>query len=219
MLDELRRRGWSVMGTEASEMAARHARDVLGLPVATQDVQELRLGEGSLDVVTLYHVLEHLPDARGCLQEVHRALKPGGIVVVAVPNLDSLEARWTGRGWFHLDPPRHQFHFSKRALLRMLRELGFEPVRVKRFSLEYGPYGMLQSLLNRMGFPQDFLYNALKKPEARLRNGTPRGRRVLAGIANVLALPLLAPVSFALHTIDALLGGGSCIEVQAVRGS
>ena len=216
MLAALRDRGWHCEGTELSEHAAQHARDVLGLEVHAGDLETRRLRNEAFDVVTLWHVLEHLPDARSCLERVRRCITPNGLLIVAVPNLESLEARLGRRHWFHLDLPRHQSHFSRRTLERLLTEVGFTPVRTKGFSLEYGPYGMLQTLLNRIGFSHNLLYNALKAPGARLPSRLPRFSSALQLGATLLLLPLLGPLAAGLHLLDGLAFGGSCIEVHAV---
>ena len=74
----------------------------------------------------IWHVLEHLHDPKGALLEARRILRPGGRLVVAVPNFSSLQARWAGAAWFHLDLPRHLWHFPLAALRRLLADCGFE---------------------------------------------------------------------------------------------
>jgi len=180
------------------------------------DLATHRLPAAAFDVVTLWHVLEHVPDARSCLECARQCLKPDGRLIVAVPNIDSLEARLGGAHWFHLDLPRHQSHFSLRTLERLLADVGFTPVMTKRFSLEYGPYGMLQTLLNRMGFSHNLLYNALKAPGARAPWRLARWARALQLGAMAVLLPVLAPLAAALHLLDGLAFAGSCIEVHAI---
>lgn len=216
MLAALRDRGWRVRGTELSDWAARRARHVPRLDVHVGDISTLSPGDETFDVVTLWHVLEHLPDARDCLEHVRERIKPDGLLVVAVPNIDSLEARLGGPHWFHLDLPRHVSHLSVRTLDRLLRAVGFTPVKMKRFSLEYGPYGMLQTLLNRMDFAHNLLYNALKAPGARMHWPIGRWHGALQLGATLLLLPLLAPLAALLHLLDGLAFGGSCIEIHAV---
>src|SRR3954454_22183190 len=112
LLQKLRERGWEPQGTELSEEAASYARDRLGLPVSTNTLQDGDFPDGEFDLVILWHVLEHVHAPRAMLQEVSRILKPGGVLLVAVPNFGSWEARWRGPGWFHLDVPRHLTHFT-----------------------------------------------------------------------------------------------------------
>ena len=102
------------------------------------------------DQVLIWHVLEHLEQPRETLEEVRRILRPGGRLVVAVPNLASRQAAWSGAAWFHLDLPRHLYHFPLAALRRLLDETGFEPVSDHHFSLRQNPFGWIQSALNRV---------------------------------------------------------------------
>ena len=67
--------------------------------------------EGHPDQVIVWHVLEHLDEPRATVAEIRRITRPGGRLIVAVPNYSSLQARWAGAAWFHLDLPRHLHHF------------------------------------------------------------------------------------------------------------
>src|SRR5687768_2044001 len=120
LLNKLRQRGWDPQGTELSEEAATYARDRLDLPFTTETLEEAHFPDNEFDLVILWHVLEHVPDPRGTLREIGRVLKPGGTLLVAVPNFGSLEARSAGPGWFHLDVPRHLTHFTFRSLSEAL---------------------------------------------------------------------------------------------------
>ena len=98
MLAELAARGWRAVGVEASEAASRHAREVLGLGVRVGELASLRFPGASFDVVTLFHVLEHLVDPDSTLTEVRRLLTPNGRLLLEVPNLGSLQAQLGGGG-------------------------------------------------------------------------------------------------------------------------
>jgi 2-polyprenyl-3-methyl-5-hydroxy-6-metoxy-1,4-benzoquinol methylase len=130
LLDEARRRGWAVRGVEVSRFAADYARRELGLDVFTGTLEAARLPTAEFDVVVLYFVLEHLRDPVGTLREIHRVLKPGGLVSVAVPNVAGLYCRWRRRAWM-AERARHQRHFyefSPRTLRRMLAVAGLQVV-------------------------------------------------------------------------------------------
>jgi len=170
LLGELADRGFEVHGQEISAEAARGADPRAEIRIA-QSVAEADYADGSLDEVIIWHVFEHLPDPRGSLEAVHRALKPGGRLVIAVPNFESAQARWTGAAWFHLDLPRHLYHFPASALRRLLGEVGFEVLSEHHFSLRQNPFGWMQSVLNRFpGLPRNGLYALLHRRSA---NGPP----------------------------------------------
>jgi SAM-dependent methyltransferase len=109
-------------------------------------------------------VLEHLPNPRETLTEIRRILRPGGKLAVSVPNFSSIQARWAKAAWFHLDLPRHLFHFPLPALRQLLEDCGFECTSEHHFSLRQNPFGWVQSWLNRRpGLPRNGLYRLLKR--------------------------------------------------------
>jgi SAM-dependent methyltransferase len=124
-----REQGWQVQGVELSESAAASCRDRLGLPVVTGDLHAAALPAGQLDVVTLWNVFEHLFDPAATLVEIRRILVPGGLLVMAVPDAGSLDARIFGPRWAGYDVPRHLYTFDRLTLSRMLSQAGFKVVR------------------------------------------------------------------------------------------
>ncbi len=137
-LDAARRAGYAVEGTELSAHAAGRARARLGVPVHVGELAALGLPAAAYDVVTMWHVLEHVRDPLGDLREVARLLRPGGLAVVAVPNVESrvfdLAYRLVkGRRPSLFDPADrelHLSHFSARTLGAALAAAGLRPGRV-----------------------------------------------------------------------------------------
>ncbi|HEX8204746.1 MAG TPA: class I SAM-dependent methyltransferase [Solirubrobacteraceae bacterium] len=140
-----RRAGYDATGIEPSPRGVAAAREAYGVELAAVELGEAR-GEG-LDVVTAWHVLEHLDDPGAALDRIRSLLRPGGTLVVGVPNLASLQARLFGVRWFHLDLARHRVHFTPRGLHTLLRASGFDPVRTRHVLLEHNPLGMWLSLV------------------------------------------------------------------------
>ena len=215
-LSQLRDEGWATAGVEISETAAAQARAALGDSIFVGDVVEGPWEPESFDVVVLWHVLEHLPDPFAVLAKTRQLLRPGGLLVIAVPNLESLQALATGGRWFHLDVPRHYWHFGTRILTRLLEAKGFRIRNVSHFSLEQNPYGWLQSLLNRAGFPPNLLYDILKRRSAR-DVVHPFRRHPVASILLAPALVVAFPVSLVLTLVEAALRRGGTIEIYAER--
>jgi SAM-dependent methyltransferase len=106
----------NVFGIEPSPQASKIAREEFGLDVRTGTLESQYLGDSSVDTVLLSHVLEHLPSPRKTLNEIERVLKPGGSVVIWVPNARSLPARLLGRYWMGWDVPRHLYAFGPGSL-------------------------------------------------------------------------------------------------------
>jgi SAM-dependent methyltransferase len=117
--------GYEASGIEPSPAFARYAREQLGADVAHARLEELS-ASGSYDVITLWHVLEHLPDPLVGLQTLRRALEPNGALIVEVPNLAGSDARRLGPDWIHLDPEFHVSHFTASSLAGALEKADFE---------------------------------------------------------------------------------------------
>jgi 2-polyprenyl-3-methyl-5-hydroxy-6-metoxy-1,4-benzoquinol methylase len=118
---------WQVWGIELSLGAARQAR-ARGLDVVVARFEDIQLAAGSLDAVTLWDVLEHLPDPVDALGQIRAALRPGGHVFLNVPALDGWDARLFGAYWCGLDLPRHLTLFDRASMTRALAAAGLEAV-------------------------------------------------------------------------------------------
>jgi SAM-dependent methyltransferase len=214
LIDQMRSRGWRVRGTERSASAARQARDVFDLDVSAVDVDDLVSAGATYDAVVLWHVAEHLRAPAETVRGIERLLRPGGVLLVAVPNFGSPEARIGRAGWFHLDVPRHLVHFTRSTLTAILEDAGFRPVKVSYLVPEYDLFSFVQTVENRLGLPPNLLYDVLRRPEARLRRA--QSGRLQAGVAVGLAIPLsIAAVIVA--PIAAATRRSATIAVYAVR--
>lgn len=195
LLRAFRQAGWEVRGTEMSDGAARYPREVLGLPVDVGSLEDLALPAGHFDAVTLWHVLEHIPDPRVLLAAIHRVLRPGGALLVGVPNFGGWEARLTRDKWFHLDVPRHLAHLTRPTLTQALANAGFRPRSWSGFAPEYDAFSFVQSVLNRCGLRHNLLYNVLRGQRAKVLHGQPApawqvaATLLLAAPLGVLSLP------------------------------
>jgi len=129
-LHEMARSGsWEVEGVEPSPEAAARARQRLGLAVHVGRLEEVELPASVFDVVTMWNVLEHLHDPLASLRIVRRVLKPGGLFVFSIPNMESIEAKLFGRYWLGWDLPRHIHFFPRPVASSMLREAGLSLLR------------------------------------------------------------------------------------------
>ncbi len=134
---------WRVWGIEPGLAAARVARRQ-GLQVMVARFEDVRLSPGTLDAITLWDVLEHLPDPVAALTRARLALRPTGLVFLNVPVLDSLDARLFGPYWCGLDLPRHLTLFDHRSLAACLGAAGLDPVSMGHPT--GGHYSFTQSL-------------------------------------------------------------------------
>lgn len=125
--------GFRCAGTELSAYAARRVRQHYGVPVTAGPLRSGNRPDGSFDVITMWHVLEHLIDPRGDLDEARRLLRPGGVLFVAVPNRSSRLFNLVYRVMKGAEPPLytpqdkelHLFHFTSKSLRRLLESCGF----------------------------------------------------------------------------------------------
>lgn len=203
-----RHKGWQIAGIEQEAAPILKTERSLDFEVlAPEKLGEL--ADASFDAVTLWHVLEHVPDPRHTLREVFRLLRPGGSLVVEVPNFASWQALMGPAQWFHLDVPRHLVHFERDTLRAMLEAEGLEPQRWGTFSAEYDAFGMLQSLLNRLGPTQAWLFQLLI---GRRWPGTWRD----VAVTGIATLPL-AVVSTLVSIVAPWFGRGGVLRVVATK--
>ncbi len=133
------RRGWDVAGCEPNNWMASWGSDHYGIYICPGTIFEMDLDESTFDVVTLWDVLEHTPDPKGVLQECRRVLKPGGLLLVNYPDIDSFISRIMGRRWIFLLSV-HLYYFTPSTLRQILEETGFQVMKSKKHwqSLELG---------------------------------------------------------------------------------
>jgi SAM-dependent methyltransferase len=134
VLAAARHAGWRVQGVEPVADAARHAREQRGLDVSAATLPGSGLPERSFDVVSAFHVLEHMPDSLDFLSMLARWARPGGHVVVEVPNYDSAIRRHHGERWSSLRPLEHLVHFTPETLRGAFERAGLRPVRIRTAS-------------------------------------------------------------------------------------
>jgi SAM-dependent methyltransferase len=122
------RRGWKVLGCEPNRWLCEWGSKHYGIDLRPGTIFDLALADASQDVVSLWDVIEHVPDPTAVLRECRRIVKDGGLIVVNVPDSDSWIAKAMGRRWVFLLSV-HLYYFTFASLERMLRSTGFEVVR------------------------------------------------------------------------------------------
>jgi len=127
-LAEAGRAGFDPLGIEPEPSTAEEARRRSGAEVLVGWAEEVELPPASVDVVCLWHVLEHIPQPRKVLEALHQSLKPGGRFFCEVPNAGSVMARRQGERWDYLDPGHHVGFYSPHTLREALTSTGYEDV-------------------------------------------------------------------------------------------
>lgn len=193
----------------------RRGRDAVGLEREAdgEAIRDARLAEidGQWAAVVFWHSLEHLPEPRADLDRAIDLLAPRGVMTIAIPNADSLQARLFGDRWLALDLPRHLTHIPARALIGHLRGRGLELDRVSHWRGGQVFFGWLDGLVGLSpGRPS--LYDAVRRPAARFTAQDDRRRSTT--LATAL---LLAPLAALGTLIEILAGRAGTIYVEARR--
>ena len=186
--------------TRVCQQASRRGQ----LALIAGRIEHAPFASRAFDVITLWHTLEHTASPRRALEEARRLLHApaaipesqvagappaaNGVLMLETPNVQSIQARFFGRYWFHLDAPRHRFHFTPATLEAYLRACGFREVRLRHLPSSVGITGSIQALFDRL----------TKRRSAGLRESR---------LLQALVWPLAA--------LEALVGRGGCVQVSA----
>lgn len=197
----LRERGHRAAGLDFSCDAAVIAWRRNGVPVVCASLSRAPFADNSCAAVTMFHVLEHLYEPGSYLESAHRLLKPGGRLVVQVPNAASWQFFLLGEKWTGLDVPRHLIDFRTRDLETLLDNYGFEVVRRKHFSLRDNPAGFATSLAPGLD------------PMVRRVRQTPETPR--AALAKSLLYFALVAASLPFALMEAACRAGSTVMIEA----
>jgi SAM-dependent methyltransferase len=163
LLLTLKDMGCECFGTERGSYPSDERLE--GISIHQQSLQEIGFDDAYFNAVVIWHVLEHLDQPFEALDEISRITGQDGLIAIAVPNFASFQASIFKSNWFHLDLPRHLYHFDPESLDRALLERGYEIHSVNTCSLEQNLFGFVQSLMNALnpgGRPNSF-YQLLKQ--------------------------------------------------------
>jgi len=119
-----RQRDFSVQGVEIDRRSADFVRDVLGINAFCGRLEEAGFENESFDVITMFHVLEHLPSPRLAVRNVRRMLARDGVFIAIVPNFDSWSSSKHGEKWIWLQPQNHYSHFTSQTLTDLFAREG-----------------------------------------------------------------------------------------------
>jgi 2-polyprenyl-3-methyl-5-hydroxy-6-metoxy-1,4-benzoquinol methylase len=204
--------GFRAHGIEPSPSACEAAARI-GAKVANARAETAALEPGAEDAVVIWHALEHTEDPHAVVGRAREWLVAGGRLIVAVPDLASLQARIGGDRWFHQDVPRHRTHFTRDGLVRLLERNGLAVTRVRHLLVEQNPLGMWQTLLNRLTGERDFAFRLIKRDLGDVGGGAMARDLLTTAVAG----PLLVPVALALELGAGVAGRGGSMVVEAIR--
>lgn len=192
--------GWTVKGIETSHPRASYGKAVYGVDISMQAYNGGVIPGGPFDVITFFHVLEHLPEPKLLLRELlEKNLRVGGMVVIEVPNIDSWQAKIAGGQWMQIDAVRHRSHFGSETLGGLISELKLTILKRGFFSLRLGVLGMINSLMSRFGYQENAFFELKNKRTMRL----------------VLSILLLLPLGFLLEVVACCFRKGGVLRIYA----
>ncbi len=147
--------GWETIGIEPNDKAKTIAKNK-GVSFA-ESLSELE--SNSFDVITMWHVLEHVPNLENQIKELKRLVKPSGTVIIAVPNFKSFDAEYYGKFWAAYDIPIHLWHFSKTAIKKLFanEDLELKEVLPMKFDSFYVSLLSEKYKTGKMNFIKAFL--------------------------------------------------------------
>lgn len=137
-LDHMRQRGYTVHGVEIDSGARAFAQKKFGIHIDGIDTFYESKAQEAYDVITMWHVLEHIEDPHDLLQRLHRMLRPGGKMLIALPNHNSSDGKKYQQYWSAYDVPRHLWHFEPKTLELMIEQNGWKMDSMHR--LPFDPF-------------------------------------------------------------------------------
>ncbi len=193
-------------GTQIAFPAWKFATEYLSLEVYCKDLLDINLGKDKFDVITLWHVLEHVDKPIHYFEEIHKLLSKGGKLLIEVPNMNSWTRKFTGYYWLGLDPEYHLTYYSPESLTTFLQEFGFKIKKMQTFSLEYSAFISTQSIVSRITNTNQLIFNFLQRPrfESKL-------------LVHFLMFILFFPVGFIVNLLLYFTDRGEVIVVVAEK--
>ncbi len=205
-LAAMRRKGFEVFGMDLSERAVAAARMQYGLEVYQGGIGSQMWQKTRFDIITMFHVLEHVRNPVDALRYAGGLLSPSGRLILQVPNTASIQARLLGPRWYGLDVPRHVINFGTESLKFVLHEAGFSGIPVTRFSLRDNPAALASSLIPAL--------DPIGR-KGRKRDRTTPVAAVMAELAYLALFGAAVPFTF----IESIAGAGATLWVEAKPGA
>ena len=197
--------GFRVRGVDFSSEAANVAKVENGVDVTVGSLEEACFPDESFDIVTLFHVMEHVTNPRQVLGEVARVLKPNGVVVLQVPNIESWQFRIFGARWYGLDIPRHVIDYSRNSIFKLLNDSGFIPTRIRHFNLRDNAPAFVSSM-----FPSlDPVSRGVRHRKHNLKESVPT-----AWLRHLLYLSFVI-AAYPIALLESAFGRGATIMIEA----
>lgn len=153
--------GWKFYGIEPDKGSYQIANKVKDFNVFNGDLKSAQYSDNFFNVILMSHSLEHVSSPVEIVKECFRILKPGGHLIIGVPNFNSFARRLFGKYWFHLDAPRHLFHFTPDVLEKIVESTGFKTEQIRFEVLSGSISRSLAYVFNKNKFSMDIPFISL----------------------------------------------------------
>ncbi|MEI6634152.1 MAG: class I SAM-dependent methyltransferase [Chlamydiota bacterium] len=194
------------VGTQISKNAYEFSRTKLGLEIYNGDLLGLRLEDKSFDIITMWHVLEHVLKPEEYVKRISELLSDNGMVLIEVPNFDSWTRKITGEYWLGLDLEHHVTFFTPDTLVSLLEKYGFKIRKIHTFSLEYSAFISAQSIVSVVTESDQLFFNY-----------TQTGDRAKVRISHIALLALLVPICLVINILLFFSKRGEVLLVVAEK--
>ena len=158
----------TTVGTQIAENAYRFSKENLKLEIYDKDLLELSLGQ-KFDVITLWHVLEHVQNPEKYVERIHELLNGKGLLLIEVPNFNSWTRRLTQKHWLALDLKHHLTFFTPSSLVSLLEKYNLKTKKIRTFSLEYSTFTSTQSIVNFITNSDSYFFEWLQNRNFNLK--------------------------------------------------
>lgn len=199
------KRGWNVCGIEPQSDKYEEAKRLSSFTIIDKPIEDIDFKNQKYDVIFLWHVLEHLENIYSVLNIFNDIMNKPGTILIAVPNIDSFQAKIFGIHWFHLSAPVHYHQFGKRSLKVLMINHGYKVKKIGSFDIISNISGWFFSFFNILGLPENYLWHRMqkssKKPQKLLEY-----QLLLLGL-----IPFIALISFLAALIEIIGKSGGCI--------
>ncbi len=155
--------GFEAEGIEFSSDAAKIGQQHFHLNIHFGDLFTVDFPKNSFDIITLWQVLEHMQNPQKVLRKVHYLLKTEGLLAIAVPNFSSFQSKIFQDRWYHLEIPRHLFHYDPICLDQLLQKNGFDIESINFFSKEHNWAGILGSVIRLSAKNESLIHKVFRK--------------------------------------------------------
>lgn len=194
------------VGTQISKPAVNFSKDKLGLKIYAKDLLWINFKKEKFDLVTIWHVLEHIHDPERYIKKIHRLLNKDGLLIIEVPNFNSWTRILTGPFWLGFDWRYHLSFFTPPSLIKLLQKYKFRIRKTHTFSLEYSTFTSTQSFLSLLTRTDQMLFKWLQFPKFKPQI-----------VLHIVLFLLISPLCFLVNTILYFSQRGEVLLVVAQK--